>query len=445
MSFGRPHSARRTRRLTTWLTLCFVLSLIGLAGFSWLPQTEAATEVAGPPPPHRPYAPIEEEPEAGAPEGQISLDGVVVSDPTDSLRPQVAFDSQGNAHMVWHEGEGAPSNAVRYAKGTFNGSGYTWSGPLDVYRPGGSSTYIYPRIAVDKNDEVQVVWTFNSTVYYKHWPATSTPASGSAPQPLGSGIYPSIAVGPNNHLHVVWEYAAGGGDFDILYREFTGSGFTTAIDISKNSSNSLSPDVAVDSNNNVYAVWYDLSPAKILFAGRVNGSWSNPLTVSESQSYFPSIEADNSGCVHMGWASFGIQKAVYRKYCNGQFVFTTEQGSTDSPRASVGVTPGGRAVLVWEQKRNSVFNIAYSTIVGTQVTPQQWLEPVGVRQFWPDVSSSNLGQLGVVWQQDVGGRFDPAFSAIGCPAGSASGTAVRPQVLANVYYLPVVWAPTRGC
>lgn len=440
MAFTGEHIDTRLRRRSTWLMLGVVLALLGAATFGWLPRTQAAAQAAEPvPPPQRPYDPIEVEPEPTG-DGEVSAQALAISDPTFSLHPKIAVDSANNLHMVWQNTQepGAPGGiSFRYSKGTFNGSGYTWSTPVDVYKPGGIFNYIYPKIAVDQQDRVHVVWTWGNTIYYKSWLASQTPAQGSAPLALGAGVYPAIATGPDNRVHVTWQSEVERGNFEILYREFTGAGFTTAINLSKSGGNSLETDITVDSNNVPNAVWREGN--KVTYTRRVNGVWQTPLTVSEAFSYWPSIDADGQGCVSMGWSTLGnLNQAVYRKACNGAFVYTREVGGTTNPRASVGMTKNGNALIAWETKINGVDNLNYVLIRSNgQATAVQRLEPSGAGQFWPDVIGLRNCQLAVAWQQSVGNQFDPSLRLLD-PNTIASAQTVEPQQSNKpyLYYFP---------
>ncbi len=175
---------------------------------------------------------------------------IIASDPTNSLQPQVDADSASNLHVVWYDG--GTNRGVKYVKGAWTGSGYNWGGIQNVYFPGAPSTFVHPRIAIDSQDTVHVVWSFNNgtsdVIYYRSWPASAGPDQGTAPLPLGTGFYPSIDTDAANHVHVMWESNSTNGvnNFDIFYREGVGGAFTPVVNLSSNSGDSLNPDVAVE-------------------------------------------------------------------------------------------------------------------------------------------------------------------------------------------------------
>lgn len=450
---GSKHE--RTTRRARVIALLVCLTMIGAATFSWLPSSEAAPQAAPPvvqqtfepvPPPHRPYEPFELPAQPTGDNG-VSAQAVAVSDPTFSLEPKVAGDSQGNLHVVWQNTQepAAPGGvSFRYSKGTFNGSGYTWSAPVDVYKPGGVYNYIYPNIAVDQQDRVHVVWTWVNTVYYKSWAATETPAQGTQPLALGTGLLPSIAAGADNRLHVVWEQDVDPSDatnFEVLYREFTGAGFTTARNISASGANSIYPDVAADTNGAVHVVWQEGSGGgtKATYTRRTSGNWSPVQSISESFSYRPSIAAGTDGCVYMAWTTLGnVNQTVYRKVCNGQFVDTRNVGGATNPRAGIGVA-GGNVLIVWNTKTNNVDNINYVVIRsnGPATVPQR-LEPSGAGQFWPDATGLRNCQLAAVWQQTVGNQFDPSIRIVNPATGAFTQGMRAQQQLDEQYYFPYI-------
>src|SRR4051794_9933222 len=83
----------------------------------------------------------------------------VSHDAGDSIVPRVAQDPDGNVHVIWDSGEnGSASHRILYAKGTWNGSDYSF-GSSSVVADLGSFQYGTPNIAVAPNGTVMAAWS----------------------------------------------------------------------------------------------------------------------------------------------------------------------------------------------------------------------------------------------------------------------------------------------
>ncbi len=337
--------------------------------------------------------------------------GSVGTDPTNSLQPQVAADSANNLHVVWYDG--GNERGVKYAKGSWDGARYSWSSIVDIYRPGGSSTFVHPRIAIDRNDTVHLVWTWNDTIYYRSWPVSGGPGQGTGPQALGSGVYAAVAVDGNSHVHVAWESQLA--NFEILYREGVNNQFGGAQNLSNNAGDSLSPDIAVDSRGVVQLAWYDKTPgvAKVFYSYRVPEGWAAPAIISGDDSVFPGLATDAQGCTHMAWNQVSNDTIVYRKSCNGQLGGPVVVGNNASPRrGTVGVNNVGNALVAWDSRASGPINLFYSLFDGNGWTGQAAIAPSGNSQLWADVRGLPNGNLVVVWEENINGQFDPAYAVV---------------------------------
>lgn len=346
---------------------------------------------------------------------------VIAADSYDSLRPQIAADAANNLHAVWFDASDPerPQRGVMYSKGTRAGAGYSWSTPVYVYKPGGTSTFIHPRIAIDAQQRIHAVWTWNFEVYYKYWPVSGTPNDGIAPVKLAGGAeYASVATDANGRAHVV--YQSNSGDYDVYYRVSDGGiNFAPAIDIANDATNSLSPDIAVDSQGIVHVVWYDNTPGspRIYYTNRNGQGWRSPIAISETYSYFPEITADGQGCIHVTWGRTlaSDQNAYYRRSCQGNWDAPYVLGPSSEARTTVAATPSGSALVVWEHKEPSS-TLFYRAFDGSKWTAAQRLtSSAGGRQMWPDSAGLSNGNVAIIWQEDQprsggGLQFDPVFA-----------------------------------
>ncbi|MCP2604756.1 PKD domain-containing protein, partial [Candidatus Aminicenantes bacterium AH-873-B07] len=125
----------------------------------------------------------------------------------ESIYPCLAVDSKDNIHLVWQN----KSNSKSYIFYTyFNGN--NWATPINISSNSGKSTH--PSIAINNEDYIHVVWTEDETeagsseenheIYYRsfydEWLSIKNISNNSSNSEI-----PRIKVDKNNHLHVIWQ------------------------------------------------------------------------------------------------------------------------------------------------------------------------------------------------------------------------------------------------
>jgi hypothetical protein len=207
--------------------------------------------------------------------------------------PAVAFDSQGH---VYYAGLGfnrtTPPNTVTVSKGTFSGSGLTWSAPTFINATTAPSTLNDKEwIAVDSHasspfrDRVYVTWTrflFNAHngAYVQSPIAFAYSKDGgatfSAPQLIGGnvlygqGSHPT--VGPDGTVYVFWDGATRLATLDSIWMVKSADGGATwskpvavspLVDIipiaDTGFRNNSFPAAAVAPDGTVYVTWSSLT------------------------------------------------------------------------------------------------------------------------------------------------------------------------------------------
>jgi len=253
--------------------------------------------------------------------------------------PAVAFDSQGH---VYYAGLGfnrtSPPNTVTVSKGTFSGSGLTWSAPTFINATTAPSTLNDKEwIAVDSHasspfrDRVYVTWTrfvFNahngafvqSPIAFAY--SKDGGATFSAPQLIvgnvlyGQGSHPT--VGPDGTVYVFWDGSTRLATLDSIWMVKSADGGATwskpvavspLVDIipiaDTEFRNNSFPAAAVAPDGTVYVTWSSLTsdsagglcPARtntgchaaVFYSKSTNGgaTWSAPALA------FPAQDAAN--------------------------------------------------------------------------------------------------------------------------------------------------------
>ena len=241
----------------------------------------------------------------------------------DSYDPAIAVDSSNNIHMVWCDY--TPGNSEIYYKRSTDG-GLTWSDSQRLIWNSGNSSY--PAIAIDSNNNLHVMWhdwtPGNWEIYYKR--STDGGSTWNATKRItwtSSDSYdPEIAIDSNNNLHVVW-YDSTPGNYEIYYKRSTDGGSTWGATkrLTWNSSNSIHPAIAIDSNNNLHVVWWDSTPGnwEIYYKRSTDGglSWGamKRLTWNSGSSCDPAIAIDSNNNIHVVWydSTPGNYEIYYKK------------------------------------------------------------------------------------------------------------------------------------
>jgi PKD repeat protein len=175
-----------------------------------------------------------------------------------STSPRIAVDSVGNIHVVYAEYYNETRGDAFYTKYDINN--LEWSVPLNLSNSGAvwSEEYRSVGIDIDKADNIYVVYQQVHDVKLR--------------------IYSDGSWGPVIHV------ATDSGDVD-------------------------GPNVAVDSNGNIYISWWNLDRV-ISSRARVNGDWE-AVKVLAGYSKFPTIDA-GTDVVFCSWSHYtGVDYQIY--------------------------------------------------------------------------------------------------------------------------------------
>lgn len=123
--------------------------------------------------------------------------------------------------------------------------------------------------------------------------------------------FPEIRTDSIGNLHVVWwdptNYLGSDTDRDIFYKRWevnTKTWLSTQV-VSESSLESMAPDIAIDSTNNVHFVWEENSQTILYKKWTASTqSWSSITTISTESiagSTLPSIGIDSSDNIHVIW------------------------------------------------------------------------------------------------------------------------------------------------
>ncbi len=258
----------------------------------------------------------------------------------DSHRPSIATDSNGDVHVVWNDNTNGPwydsvgDWEIMYVNYTSSG----WSNATvisDDFTGWNDQGSYWPDIAVDKNDNLHVVWedwtdgewgTDREIMYVNYtssgWSNATVISDDFTGWNNDTSNYANIAIDIYGNLHVVWEdFTVGewGSDHEVMYVNYTSSGWSNATVISDdftgwNTGDSHRPSVATDNNGDVHVVWNDGTDGtwgtdwEIMYSNNSAGGWSKATVISDDStnwnydgSYQPEIAIDKNGDYHVVW------------------------------------------------------------------------------------------------------------------------------------------------
>ena len=234
----------------------------------------------------------------------------------------MAIDSVGNIHLVWHGSSWNknPKDQVSLSSSYDNGS--SWCpcvrvcGVLKT-----SGLYVAPKIAVGGDDSIYVVWHAytpdNTEIYlrYSRDGGTNWSATRNLSNNTGNSDYPAVCTGKNGNICHVWSDDTPG-KRDIFFRMSKDNGQTwgTKKNITKSEGESYVPRIAIDKLGNINVVWTDISEgagANIFYCRSIDQgkSWSPSIKLPEDPggwSASPDIVVDGNCRIYVAWMNTGL-------------------------------------------------------------------------------------------------------------------------------------------
>ena len=322
----------------------------------------------------------------------------------------------------------------------------------DVYANSAS-----PRIVVDKNFNVHVVWydyaDYNGAgtdwdVFYRRYNVAS--GSWNTVEVISEGCsddasFPVVAVDDNLDVHVVWsdesDFFGEGTDNDIFYRKYSNalSGWEPIQLVSTDTTlGAYSMDIDCDSLGQPHVTWYDYTD----YAGsgtdldifykywnETSSSWTTTeviSTESSNNSVLPSIAIDSLDQPHIVWEDWGLNKDIFYKYYSKaddawtsyQIVRTSHTGDSRSP--SIFIDDLDVPHVVWFDSSPigySGWDVCYKyyDFANYSWSPLELVSSTSTASSWdPKLGVDSQGNKYVVWDESTNiyyNRWDSKFSS----------------------------------
>ncbi|MHA1447008.1 MAG: hypothetical protein ACTSSN_09975 [Candidatus Heimdallarchaeaceae archaeon] len=336
---------------------------------------------------------------------------------SDSERPSIATDVEGNVHIVWHEDTnyGGSGDDLDIFYKRWNTSTSTWS-MTEVISTESSTVSWRSSVTADAKGNVHIAWedltdyagagATDMDIFYKRWEASSstwTMTEVVSTESIWFSDDVSIVTDAEGNVHITWRDETGSvGDRDILYKRWevsTSSWTMTEIVSIESTSDTGSPSIAADVEGNVHITWQDNTDYAgcgddydILYK-RWEASISTWImtevvtTESISDSEYPSIATDVEGNGHIVWdeetnyaGSGDDYDILYKRWEAYTSTWTiTEVVSTESIRTSrrpsFTIDIEGNGHIVWEDNSDiadtdALTDVYYKQLVGSTVAPE---------------------------------------------------------------------------
>lgn len=329
-----------------------------------------------------------------------------------SDKARVVIDADGNITAVWIQ-----ENAGRYSlwsRRYETGSGWGSAELLETDDTGDANE---PEIAIDGNGNVIAVWHQYDNVRFNVWTNRFESGTWGVAALLESdnndAVYPHLAMTAGGNAMAIWVQSDGARSNAAgrYYDAGTGT-WQAAASLENGSGDVMSPRVAIDTDGNALAVWYqsDGSVLDVMSNQYVPGSgWGTAAAIStlNQNGYYPQIAMTPDGDALAVWFQYdGTRYNVWaNRYINGtgwgsaELLETEETVSSDT--ASVVVDGNGNGVAVWvENDGSGTLNLmANRYVAGTGWSPAEAIE-----------SSTETLSAGAALAVDGGGRITAVWT-----------------------------------
>ena len=278
---------------------------------------------------------------------------------SNSIQPRIVIDSNDRIYVVWSEWVQAQAQWNPWYARSADG-GKTWSAAAQVTDVGISSTYY--ELGVDGSDRVGLIFIDGNgkTSFTSYTGVSQLWDAAVNIDNLPGGNHPRLAPSKSGGFHFVWDRG-----MEIWYR-LTPAG--ALVDVSNTKGGSEKPDVAVDSSNVAHIVWREAN--------------------------------DTSGSFPGDWEIW------YAKVRGGAVQDVQDISNTpnhDSNRPRIDVDASDRPHVVWMDSAAGNYDILYSTSSDGGVTFAAWTNIANNNgfSFLPVVRADGNDNLHVLWGDDT--------------------------------------------
>jgi PKD domain len=383
---------------------------------------------------------------------------------------QLVVDPEGNAAAIWI-GYGNFKEVVRAATRPAGGE---WSEPVALSDE--ASPAVQPDLAIDDEGTVTVIWVGNEEWEEGVVEAATHPADGDWSEPVElsdesrAARSPEVAVDQQGEVTAVWVLNTGSRDDGVIQsttRPAGGEWSEEPVDVSGEDGLASLPRIAVDAAGDATVVWQQQDiPAPSGFrifvqtAHRVDGTWSEPLSITREDwiSTNPELTVDQQGNVTAIWT--GGQPGTATRHLTVRsrsaagswgepFNLVTKNGLVEPGESDFGLAADaeGNVTAIWTAWAVPTYVVRSARLPfgGTWSTPATVSSASGYA-LWPQLAVDPQGYATVVWSGYQAGLhavrsrvFDPVAPELHDLEVPTTGTVGQPVAMSVDPF--DVWSP----
>jgi hypothetical protein len=334
---------------------------------------------------------------------------------TNSVGAQIAVNSRGDVTAIWSKYNGS-NYIVQASVSKTNGE---WSKPFNLSQNGQNA--FFAKIATNDSGNAVAVWSrFNGKNYViqaayglslRLWlPAINLSLSGKGQD----ATKPQVVFDRKGNITAIWQRYNGTKNVIQSVNAGWGGISPLPINLSNNNNENIDPQLAVDANGKVFAIWNNDSLGRAQVASKpLNGGWSAPLSISDAGGKIdaPQIAVNGQGTAVAVWARFDgqnylIQTASKQPNVQWSLATTISEAGQNARRPQLVIEGNGNTNVIWQRwdGLNTVIQLATKAVDGNWNAPIDLSIP-GQDASEPQLKLSESGQLVAVWKRSNGANF----------------------------------------
>jgi len=393
-------------------------------------------------------------PNVAPPVGQtgIFMPPVTLSNSSYTATKPSIFINNNTIDAMWEQGTATIGNKDLFFAESANGGG-VWSNPIAFYTSATNS--LRPDMALDMNGNIQVIWDeWTGSIRLTHQkPLKSGAAMPIEPSVNASASAHDLVISSDNRIHVVFPGNKPGAEKTPFFpyyasRDVSGTAWPTATAVYTASSGTGSqyPAITIDSQDNLHLVWQEqeaTQDGRIFYAKGLNNggviTWQTAVPIvtdpAITDAARPDIAIDQNDTLHLVWEDYISigEQYIYYAHSTGGTAAQTGATTWSSPQRIVNRSvQANNSLPTYISPKVSLFNsaiyvlwidssldsggqedifLAYSDDLGvTWSAPANVSRSTNIQSLSPKMDVDAAGSVYVVWQEKEEGRYTVQYT-----------------------------------
>jgi len=324
---------------------------------------------------------------------------IVIANATDSVLPDIKVDSAGNLYAAWHDIDIGNEEVYILKLDSLDGS-TIWGGSKITTATVNKDQENIRLTLLDKNPKATstVVWQDNRSgnwdLYVQQFDYDNgdyvfdlgNPVSGieikvNDTTDSSNQVDPVIVSDSNDNFYIAWTDDRNG-NLDIYWNKFNSDGVSLwgNTQLISNTANQYSPEISIDSSDNIYVVWTDERNGNPdIYTQKFDSSgaplWGSEMRVNTdtgtTPQYLASLAIDSLDDIYYVWTDernenkdiFGqkLNSSGVSYWTDGDVRANLDMGQTDEYNPYITINPVNDDPFVsWQSDQNGDLNIYMS-------------------------------------------------------------------------------------